>query len=823
MSGGSIAQNSVTGNGGGIAVGNNKARIYFSGAPYVYQNTSDEATVGASPTVDPYYMVYPKANNVYMDQGFATGDTNPGTVIVSRGLSRGASVGVYVPGDEYASGLYGDHGAVLDPFATFEDNAIGGMNFFINDRNGMKGGQLDLQDTSTDKKIYWRKIYSLSITKTVLSDDPTDQNSSRYYQFQVELTGYYEENGQMIYAEHFSGVYGNVSFTNGKGYFAIQDKETKVIDLLPLGFGYRVTELLNQDQSSHFTTTTENDKGIVAKSYDASNHPYAEGTMDTSTKFNYQVTFYNLHAVCKIVGIAKDENTGAEWRELLYVFDSETSKYIPAVYSSLVTAFSRVNTGESRTWYYMDASGRMAVFVPEEYSIEMLVPEYEMEGPAALQNGQKATLTTAARDADDGFPYVGGSTAAEIDRAYQGDSMITVDGGADLTLGRITLDGKGSTYTVSDSNGAGDMVLVKNTGSLTVGTGVTLQNAKTLNRAAAVFLEQGGKMYISGEPVFTNNVNTSSDWLTKGGPAKNGGDESYYLENGSYRIPMDIYIAGYAGATATSLVVTGDITSQPGSIAIWAQKFPHYVQNQQFALMDEHAPAGGYTGLTAFRNAYADWQSKNPLAGEPKYLYGIARDGMVYWSGSVDLVVSKAVDGDFALPNQEFEFTVVVDLTGLTADHATYQFDYTREKLVNGVWVKENNGTGQLAVSQRVPTEIEGVNHDYATLSTFALKRDERIRISIPRGLKTISVTETPVGGYQTQYQVGSGSTVMSNVMNTPNQMEADTLVAFTNVSIPPAPTGLRFLGMPFVLMVAAGLALPAVLPRRRRRKKEED
>ena len=108
-------------------------------------------------------------------------------------------------------------------------------------------------------------------------------------------------------------------------------------------------------------------------------------------------------------------------------------------------------------------------------------------------------------------------------------------------------------------------------------------------------------------------------------------------------------------------------------------------------------------------------------------------------------------------------------------------------------------------------------------IDVFALKRDERIRISIPRGLKTISVTETPVGGYQTQYQVGSGSTVMSNVMNTPNQMEADTLVAFTNVSIPPAPTGLRFLGMPFVLMVAAGLALPAVLPRRRRRKKEED
>lgn len=543
------------------------------------------------------------------------------------------------------------------------------------------------------------------------------------------------------------------------------------------------------------------------------------------SKFNYPVTFYNLHAICKIVGVRTDD-VGNEQRELLYVYDNDTAKYVPAVYSELVTAFNRVNAEDTIEWWYKGPSG-WERFYAREYSIEMLVSQYDMTKPAGLINGKIATLTTAAKDADDGFPYVGGadsqghSIAAKINRAYTGESLFTVRGGAQLTLGSITLDGKGSTYLINggsgSSSGTGDMVLVKDTGSLTVGTGVTLQNAKTSNRAAAVYLEQGGKMYISGAPVFTNNLNTSGDWLTKDGPAKNGGDESYYLENGRLRIPMDIYIAGYEGATATSLVVTGDITSQPGSIAIWAQKVPHYVQNQQFALMDEHAPAGGYTGLTAFRNAYADWQSKNPLAGDPKYLYGIARDGMVYWSGSVDLIVSKTVDGDFAMPDQTFEFTVVVDLTRLTADHASYEFDYKREELVNGGWTQ--TGAGKLII----PSGQYNSETKHATLQTFSLKNGERIRISIPRGLATVSVTETPVGGYQTQYQVGSGSTVMSNVMDTSIPMEADTLVAFTNVSIPPAPTGSRFSMMPFVLMMVAGLALPAALPRRRRRKKEED
>lgn len=834
MSGGSIAQNSVTGNGGGIVVGDDKARIYFSGAPYVYQNTSSSATTGAMPPVEgeetQYYdQVYAHASNLYMDQAFSRPQdipNNPHTVILSRGLVRGASIGVYVPGENHDSGLYGDHGAEADPFATFEGvNGASGMNYFINDRNGMKGGRLDDQNES-DMKIYWRKIWSLSVTKMVLSDDPADLDANNTYRFEMQLSG---TSQQGVRAEDFNGVYGGLNFTAGRAIFALKNGETRVIDLLPLGFDYTVTELIRNDQVGHFKTSAENDQGDVSQQYNTEGNPYTTGSMNKESKFNYPVTFYNLHAICKIVGVRTDD-VGNEQRELLYVYDNDTAKYVPAVYSELVTAFNRVNAEDTIEWWYKGPSG-WERFYAREYSIEMLVSQYDMTKPAGLINGKIATLTTAAKDADDGFPYVGGadsqghSIAAKINRAYTGESLFTVSGGAKLTLGSITLDGKGSSYPVAGSrsgnDGKGDMVLVKNTGSLTVGTGVTLQNAKTSNRAAAVYLEQGGKMYISGAPVFTNNVNTSGDWLNQNGQTstvkKNGGDESYYLDNGSYRIPMDIYIAGYEGATATSLVVTGNITSPDGSIAIWAQKTPHYLQNQQFALMDDNAPEGGYTGLTAFRNDYADWQSKNPLAGEPKYLYGVARDGMVYWSGSMDLIVSKTVDGDFAMPDQQFEFTVVVDLTGLAADHTTYEFDYKLEELVNGVWTQ--TGAGKL----NIPSGQYNSETKRATLQTFSLKNGERIRISIPRGLETVSVTETPVGGYQTQYQVDGDSPVQNNVMGTPIQMEADTLVAFTNVSIPPAPTGSRFSMMPFVLMMVAGMALPAVLPRRRRRKKEED
>ena len=114
----------------------------------------------------------------------------------------------------------------------------------------------------------------------------------------------------------------------------------------------------------------------------------------------------------------------------------------------------------------------------------MLVHEYEMKQPASLMNGQKAILTTAEKNADDGFPYVGGSESAVIKRAYTGESMLTVEDSS-LTLGRITIDGQGNSFPVSCSGG---IVEVKSGASLTVGNGTTLQNSTTSGNGAAICL-----------------------------------------------------------------------------------------------------------------------------------------------------------------------------------------------------------------------------------------------------------------------------------------------------------------------------------------------
>ena len=129
MTGGSITANSATSRGGGIAVQNDKtpiARLYFSGAAYVYGNTSDVSVASNS------------ACNVEMDQSFTVNANNPFTVIVSRGLTRGATIGVYVPGDDNGdtanTTLYDKHGGVLDPFGTFESGTdTDSLHYFVNE------------------------------------------------------------------------------------------------------------------------------------------------------------------------------------------------------------------------------------------------------------------------------------------------------------------------------------------------------------------------------------------------------------------------------------------------------------------------------------------------------------------------------------------------------------------------------------------------------------------------------------------------------------------------------------------------------------------
>ena len=736
MSGGNISQNSATTAGGGIAVGGNGARLNFSGAAFVYNNTCS-ASVASS-----------KASNVQMDQGFSVSANNPGTIIHTTGLIRGATIGVYVPDAQYDA-----HGDVTDPFGTYEGTPAG-FNYFINDRNGLKGGLMEGQAVGTDMKVYWRQIYTLEVNLEVLSRAASDKEMD--FHFTVTLDG--TVGGKQW--NEVNETYGDMEFHGGVATFTLNGSThtTAMADLLPLGYGYTVT--MTAADATGFTVYPSLTQ---------------TGTMNEPSQFLYTVNFRVVRdVVCKIT----DKTYG-----LLYYKRGEA--YAEAVYDALVSAFNRVNMGE----LYYKVGDSYIPYTSNNHRIEMLIPNYEMTEPTALNAGKTVLLTTADPNADDGFPYAGGSSTAVIRRGYDGASMITVNG--NLTAGNITLDGNSAGNHSSTADGG--ILKVASGASLTVGTGAALQNSTTSGSGAAIYLAEGSKMYISGGPVFSENKATGLDL---GNEPKNGADAAVYTDNTTG--PQDIYIAGYDSADAASLVVTGDITSGPASIWVWAEASRHYVQSKQFAVME----SGIHNGLGAFRNAQTDTATRNPLKKAPWYLYGVRRGNSanVYWSGSVDLAVTKTVTGDFADPTRAFNFTVhVADLAQGDACDATY---YTT-----------NDGTNWTQVS--TSTLTADANHDL----TFQLSHHQRIVISIPAGCE-VTVTETTGVDYVPSYAIGSGAATQNNIASF--TINDDTTVAFTNQMNAPSPSGVVFHTVPFVLMLAVGLLLPAVTLRRQRRKKEE-
>ena len=749
MSGGSITANTATTKGGGVAVGGNGSRMFFSGAAYVYGNTCSASVAPGN------------ACNVEMDRDFNRASPNPETLIVSRGLTRGATIGVYVPGEDHnnndGGSLYDKFGDSMDPFGTYVDGtSTDGFHYFVNDRNGMKGGMLEDQ-TADDHKVYWREIYTLEVTKQVLSDAAGD--ADRDFRFKVTLTGRSDDG--RINANEFSGTFENMTFENGYTEFTLKDGETKAAVNLPLGFGYRVEEDLSADDQAYFTTVPS----LVQT-----------GTMSDGKQYVYSVTFTNIHAICKIT----DKTYG-----LLYYKSGEN--YVPAVYSKLLTAFNHLKT---QTLYYMegDSFHQCPTVNTANTFVEMLVGDYAMEEATTFQLGTKATLTTADPNAIDGFPYVGSSETAVIRRGYDGASMISVWG--DLTLGNITLDGGSENERYANTDGG--VVSVVSGGILTAGNGSTIRNSRTTQAGAGVYLAEGGRMNVSGNPLFQNNwvATTETD-------ATNGNDAVY----ASGTAEQDIYIDGYSGVNATSLYVTGNMTGQPGSIWVWASDAPHHKQRQQFAVMQ----GGTRTGLNVFRNARTDADTDNPLNTDPLYLYGVPRkkDGYVYWSGCVELTVEKTVTGDMGdiTPSNEFTFTMTV--AGAAKDT---KYPYTR--------------------TTAAETINETLTLDENSRATFTLAHDENIVIKALPPDTTVTVTEAH--GY---YRVIVPSAAPKNMENYAAVSDAgstngatftlsDNATLTVENNLPAvSPTGVTFQTLPFLILLAAGLCLMAVMLSGKRKK----
>ena len=143
---------------------------------------------------------------------------------------------------------------------------------------------------------------------------------------------------------------------------------------------------------------------------------------------------------------------------------------------------------------------------------------------------------------------------------------------------------------------------------------------------------------------------------------------------------QDIFMAGYQGVKtgttdplpATSIVVTGAITSDAGSIWVAAEKPDteeennHYEMLKQFAVFADGV-AYDETTMQAFRNA---WDDESTGCGAD-YLTGQDGDDLkdaanktwkcIYWTGGFDFVFRK-IDGDGkALDGAEFTLFMAVE------------------------------------------------------------------------------------------------------------------------------------------------------------------
>ena len=143
-------------------------------------------------------------------------------------------------------------------------------------------------------------------------------------------------------------------------------------------------------------------------------------------------------------------------------------------------------------------------------------------------------------------------------------------------------------------------------------------NTPAYAKGAGIYLAEKSTLNISGSPDFggngianaeTGELNNSSGNLLDKAPGGTNGGQVYTKER------QDIYLAGYEGEDAPSIQVTGEIDSGLGTIWVWAEKSPHYIKDEQFAVITGTSVSAD--SLAAFRDAQIDTKttSTNPLYG----------------------------------------------------------------------------------------------------------------------------------------------------------------------------------------------------------------
>ena len=452
---------------------------------------------------------------------------------------------------------------------------------------------------------------------------------------------------------------------------------------LSKGLDYEVIENLTAEQAKKYSVlpATVYSSKIGENSDRTDVDPYAS-----------VVEVTNILPICKIT----DYDGNLLYRKYTYSTGPESKTfYVPAVYTELTGDFVPENTDastlalpygaftalEKETFY--QNSGTTRYNVENGVHVEMLVPDYTLNVPVQLPSSVKGsvTLTTASENAVQ-FPFrrpeLDKRTTSTIMRGFNGSSMFTV--GGNLVLTNIVLDGAKGTYIAED----GGIINVGDGGTLTIRETATLQNSRSSEKGAAVYVASGGHAAMSGGTVRNNESdeagagiyldyeaeNRHATLMLSGSPnfggkgVSPGGEINPQVGNfqeGSLvaktnggklytRARQDIYIAGFDNGPVTSLVVHGELTAEDGSIWIWAEHQEHYETLKQFAVLNTASPGN----LKAFRNARPDDETKNTTGD---YLYGVlGENGHINWSGitgSRRVVLRKVVEKENAFTSLE--------------------------------------------------------------------------------------------------------------------------------------------------------------------------
>ena len=207
--------------------------------------------------------------------------------------------------------------------------------------------------------------------------------------------------------------------------------------------------------------------------------------------------------------------------------------------------------------------------------------------------------------------------------------MFTLSAQSHFTLENIDLSGNRTNFTASANGG---IVQVPANAALTITDGAVLESSLTTGLGGAVYAADGSRVYLSGEFSFDGN--------------------SAYHQND--QADEDIYLKEAHENAPATIVITGDLGGEDGSILVWAESEHHYKTLKPFARLATGVAGGN---LKAFRNARPDDDTDNQTGS---WLYGELNEehpGYVCWNGvkGSRRVILRKVNGSLKTLTASFE------------------------------------------------------------------------------------------------------------------------------------------------------------------------